>query len=228
MIDIATWDSDFFNLRVGIVHPGKFQLEKFQQEKNNFDLIYISEHSGNAKMISEIERLNIKSLDVKLIYSKHVTVQPMQENIMQYQLTYVNTKLHELSLESGIYSRFRNDPRMGYETFARMYTRWIERSVNREIADIIYIHGSHDAINGFVTVARNSDCCQIGLIAVDDTMRGKGVAQALIACCENYTTDQQLSYLKVATQLANKSACNLYTRCGFVIESSTNIYHYWN
>lgn len=228
MIETAIWDSDFFNLRVGIVHPGQFQMEKFLQQKNNFDLVYLVEHSANMDVITQIEKLNMKPVDVKIIYAKQVVTHAEQDNIVAYQLPYVNTKLHELALESGIYSRFKLDTRLGYKWFSRMYSRWIERSVNGEIANIVYIHGNHDNINGFVTLAIKNDCCQIGLIAVDATMRGKGVAQALISSCENFATQHQHAYLKVATQQANKSACNLYARCGFEIESCTNIYHYWN
>ena len=67
----------------------------------------------------------------------------------------------------------------------------------------------------------------IGLIAVSPLSQGKGYGQILNDACCNELSQLNIKILEVATQMDNAGACRFYEKCGFSVQSVTNIYHFW-
>jgi dTDP-4-amino-4,6-dideoxy-D-galactose acyltransferase len=137
-------------------------------------------------------------------------------------------KLISLTLQSGIYSRFKTDKNFPAEAYEKLYITWIKKSCDKSIAFRILIYGEMKNPSGFITLTGNDSEAQIGLIAVDEQHRGQGIGRKLIEAAINTAKNHNFTTLKVVTQGANQQACLLYEKCGFVIDSKINIYHYWN
>ena len=228
MIDFVKWDSDFFQLRIGKINPGNFDLEEFLLGKDSYDLIYISEKSDNLNRIDAIQSLNLEPIDIKLIYSKEILHVENVNDIHEYGVSIPSDKLIRLSLQAGIYSRFYIDQNFKIEQYNKLYSQWIESSVAKSLADFVFINGSEDSPNGFITLKLDKGFTQIGLIAVDDSQRGQGIGKKLIQKTEYVSKLKGYSIIKVVTQKGNASACKFYEYYGFGVEESINIYHYWN
>jgi ribosomal protein S18 acetylase RimI-like enzyme len=67
----------------------------------------------------------------------------------------------------------------------------------------------------------------IGLIAVDEAARGKGIGSVLLNWVFNYATLHGFKQVNVVTQAANTGALNFYEQHGFEIISRTFLYHVW-
>lgn len=135
-----------------------------------------------------------------------------------------------LSLASGQYSRFRVDRRFPRSAFETLYRLWIERSVRRELADVVLVARAadrHSALAGMITVAVAGQVGTIGLVAVAEAARGQGIGTRLIEAAHNEMRRRGAGTARVVTQLVNRPACGLYRRAGYRLAATERIYHFW-
>jgi len=136
-----------------------------------------------------------------------------------------------LSLAAGVYSRFHCDPRFPRDKFEELYRIWIERSVRRELADVVLV--ARDATEptsgllGMVTVSAAEAAGSIGLIAVAEMARGRGVGRRLIEAAHVWMRQCDAVEGRVVTQRANLPACRLYERAGYRLSTVEHYYHFW-
>lgn len=228
MVEELHWDSEFFGLSIGRIdistteewdalHSQEYEL------RGQFDLIYIF-----APCELLLNDGYVKLVDVKTIYSKSINSKALlSSEVDSYSDVTPNEDLCRLALISGGHSRFRLDNRFPAQSYERMYLRWIEQSVNRTMADAVFVHRSDEQIDGMITVKKDKMVAHVGLVAVDELVQGRGVGSKLLEATEAFLKDSDIQILKVATQWENKAACRLYEKNGFEVESKTNIYHWW-
>lgn len=229
MVGRLQWDSDFFGLRIGridIVSNERWQmlLQEASSLQMHYDLIYVF-----SEQELPTDSNKVRLVDTKTIYAKSIdssTIMPA--TVEHYQESLPNADLYRLALICGTYSRFRLDDKLPVDSYERMYRCWMERSVDGSMADLVLVHRTDDQTDGMITLKIHDDIAHIGLVAVDEGAQGKGIGTMLIkaveACLQTNTT---VRHLKVATQWANKPACHLYEKNGFIVEEKTNIYHWW-
>lgn len=227
IIKPLTWDSDFFRLRIGQLHLTDYSKELFESELKNFDLVYIYD-DYYSRDVSRIIEGAVK-VDEKITFTKIINKhkEPNSE-IKIYNRPIPTDQLKLLSVQSGIYSRFRLDTNFPKGYFEQLYHEWIYKSCTKEIAFAVLVHGDEAKPDGFITLSSKEDNAVIGLIAVDEGKRGLGIGKKLLYAAEYIAEKNNFTNLKVATQYANKEACHLYEKYGFDIESRIAIYHYWN
>ena len=222
------WDSDFFGLRIAkaVVASEDDIVALSRQEgelRNHFDLMYIFSESS-LEMPFEKARLVDKKAVFSLRDFKHSEVNPA---IMSWDSPIASDALISLSLVSGKYSRFKLDDSFPVGSYERLYTRWIEQSVNKAMATDVFYYMADDAPRGLVTLDFHDGQGVIGLVAVDEDYQHRGIGKALIEHVISYVYELQGGRLSVATQMDNEPACRLYSGCGFSLESVTKIWHWW-
>ena len=117
-----------------------------------------------------------------------------------------------------------------------MFDAWITNSVNRSMADEIFIaYDSTDVAYaeelGFVTVKKRGNTVNIGLLAVSEKARRRGIAYALLSramiwALEELGTDEGAT-VNVITQGNNMAACACYERFGFRKDILQEVFHVW-
>lgn len=138
--------------------------------------------------------------------------------------------LVRLALKAGEWSRFRVDPLFPQNLFESLYAHWIDRCARTEIADAVLVVMPPDALErtrGMVTIAVDGNVGSIGLLAVDESLRGRGWGRALVDCGHEHMQMRGCTSASVTTQLANGSACALYEGAGYALAQTQNIYHFW-
>lgn len=229
-IKALPWDSDFFNLNVGQVNlTDSKEISEFNDEylNSSFDLVYVTVTTEiiQKKIVDIFETAPIENkltyalaeYATSLIAAKHEIV----------EISQVTESLLQLTFESGSESRFYKDPKIGKANFEKLYTTWIEKSVNHELADHVFGVFISDQLAGFVTLSLKNNTSQIGLIAVSKEFRGQGVAKSLIEHCLLKALENGCMPMKIVTQAHNLAACNLYKSMGFVEISSVPLFHFW-
>lgn len=78
-----------------------------------------------------------------------------------------------------------------------------------------------------VTVGKKGDRADVGLIAVDASMRGKKLGAALVLAAQEWALKNGYGSAQVVTQGENLAACKLYEKCGYHVDKIENIYHFW-
>jgi GNAT superfamily N-acetyltransferase len=150
--------------------------------------------------------------------------------IGEYSNAVASPALVDLAKAAGAYSRFRVDPHIAPNEFASLYETWIERSTRREIADVVlvasYTRGLPDIL-GLVTLSVNGTTGLIGLLAVAEKARRRGIGRALLETAHCRMREKGAVRSRVETQLANRPACALYARAGYRPTAVEHIYHFW-
>lgn len=230
MILELEWDTRFFGFKIGKAETSTLTpdfIEKVKREKKEagFGLVYLFADQIDEKTKEFLQNHSITADDVKVIYHKKIISENNFLGDVEEYLGAVNSKLIELALESGHKSRFKKDARLNPK-FIQMYTTWITRSVNREIADtVLVIRGKNEDILGFVSIKRHAEVGVIGLIAVDSGSRGLGVGKKLMNAAENWAFLNHSNEIRVATQSDNEEACRFYLRNGYELFQTQYIFH---
>lgn len=195
-----------------------------QKQLQSYDLVYVFVDTPTKESSEYLLAKGAQLVDEKVIYEK-----PVPKGVNQY-LDLVDyhgkctRQLIQLSLASGHSSRFRVDNRLNHK-FEEFYTLWMKKSVDKVLADNVFVCQKNDKILGFVSIKIKEAIGQIGLIAVDEQQRGKGIGRALIAECDMLLMSKQITTHQVVTQKQNFGACALYEKRGFEIKEIQTIFH---
>jgi len=232
-IDYCTWDSGFFNKKIGKIEYDQSQEGDLIQllqtaREEGYQLIYVFGDEENFVPDAVLNQFNGRLVDRKCLYSRTINADDSCEsNAIEYQLTELTYDLESLALLSGTHSRFRLDKGFDKADFEQLYTIWMTRSLKKEISDKIFVVAESDKVMGMITMKINEDVGHIGLCAVSEAAQGKGYGGNLIKACVNELVSKKVYQLEVPTQMDNISACLFYEKCGFSIKSITNTYHFW-
>jgi dTDP-4-amino-4,6-dideoxy-D-galactose acyltransferase len=234
-IHYLNWDSEFFGYKVGLVRLGNMDELLLRRTVNDlreqdYRLAYVFADPSDVISNHSLKEFAGEPVDRKVTFFKELDNPGdyiSSDSVRPYPSTHVSHKLLSLALQSGIYSRFNVDGNFRNLEFERLYTRWIEKSVEKEIAKEVLVFYEDDDEKGFITLDHKKNEGSIGLIAVDEQVRGKSIGRKLISSSFSYFRDNNVSIVDVVTQLNNNGACEFYKALGFKIRNITNVYHLW-
>ena len=228
IVDFLEWDSSFFGLRIGkAIVSTQEELGELSCMRDSisemYDLIYIfTDNDSTAPIPGSI------LVDRKVVYSMEVAEPSSFDcHIIEYTDQFVSEDLLKLALASGEYSRYKLDKQFPLNSYERLYTRWIEQSVNHSIANEVFCYMLNGCPKGLITLKRDENYGDIGLVATDPECRGMGIGSAMLQHVKHYLFTRGGKKLNVATQYDNKAACHLYEKAGFSVSSCTNVWHWW-
>ncbi|MEO6719106.1 MAG: GNAT family N-acetyltransferase [Ferruginibacter sp.] len=227
MIEPLDWDTNFFGYAIGqsaISGDDKKSIVALLKEAGKFKLVYID---SDKEMIPAIDRFKFVSTKAKL--SKEVV---SMEDLGDLNLGEYDGgdpgQLKKLALQSGIYSRFKMDSHFINNEFEKLYLKWIANSIKKNVADAVIVYKDGKDYRAFLTLKYKKDVAEIGLIAVDEQSRGKGVGLALLSYVNNLAMKMGCKKIEVTTQFENQPAMKLYEKAGYKVLSKKYIYHLWN
>ncbi len=234
----AEWDTKCFGFPVGRVTSEATALSEglALAKQRRFRLVYWSSLPDVSVPNEVLGRYSGVLIDRKVTFGRALHPQDLDAQspcdfiVCEHPQGPASEALVNLALAAGVYSRFRLDPRFPRRTFEKLYRTWIERSARREIADaVLTIAPANERENvcGMATVTLQGIRGAIGLIAVDERMRGRGFASALLRAVHAHLVRRGCERVLVTTQLDNVAACRLYARAGYEIDTVQNVYHFW-
>ena len=234
-LQILEWDSSFFGYPVAKITASSITVEEItsltsEARAKKIRLVYLFTDPTDQISNQSANATGAKLVDSKITFQIPVdpsVVLTVDDHIEQIESGYPSKQLISLSIQSGLYSRYKIDPNFINNEFERMYLAWIENSVNKKIADHTFVYMEDGLELGFVTVKVRDSFGQIGLIAVDETSRGKSIGKKLVHAVIDLLVRQNIPELEVATQKNNADACNFYEKVGFKGMKEENIYHIW-
>lgn len=237
--EILSWDSEFFGFKVGRILAPRLTVVELENalialKKEGVTLLYWPSDPLDLQSQDAAQICNGFLADKKVTYlieSKNIILQSncCKSHLIvdEYTDELPTAELEDLAIQAGIYSRFKIDPRIPDNQFTDLYKLWILNSVNKKMADAVLVARSEDKIIGMVTVGKKGKRADIGLIAVDASMRGKNVGMALVSAAQDWALKNGFGFAQVVTQGENLAACRLYEKCGYHVDKIENIYHFW-
>lgn len=115
-------------------------------------------------------------------------------------------------------NRYTDDPLLR-NFCAQIHRAWILNSLNG-FADYNIGYFEQESLAGFGTLHFKEECAIIGLIATEQSYRGKGIGTHVVQGLIAYAIQNQKKILIVKTQATNVFALNLYGRNGFFLFGS--------
>jgi len=221
------WDTKEFGFSVGEIYADNTMpyptLTKLLNESSH-KLIYIK----STGIIPAFE--NNLFRDERIIYykpSEQKTAHIYPSNIVSRANIDDFESLRPLAIASGIYSRFKQDPLFPDKVFEHLYHKWLEQSLCSDFAkEVLIIRNNDGKPQGILTYNETGNTAKIGLIAVDNDIRGKGTGTLLMREFEN-DVSPHITGFEVTTQGINKRARSFYEHLGYTIRQQAYIYHYW-
>jgi dTDP-4-amino-4,6-dideoxy-D-galactose acyltransferase len=231
IVDKVALDSDLFRLNIGS-YKFRDTNEWNQEEVDKWDLLYISTDPGNDRTNEFLLSRNIFLADKKTTYRLDLSEEKGRKTntsrVHVYESSAIDQHVIDIGIQSSLYSRFMVDLRFPNEKAREMYRIWMRRSIDREIADEVFICKDHgDEVMGVITVSKNHQRVDIGILAVDQRYRGQQIGKELVQAVIDYSRNNGYSQVQVVTQGANIAACQFYESCGFKVNDVVNLYHYW-
>lgn len=221
------WDSEFFGLKIGRgTLTGPQDWKAWEAEAQRFDLVYVfAEGEGDDGELPPDASL----ADVKVIYRRSLdeAFPAPDASIGPYTDSRPDEDMYALAIHSGLFSRYKTDPRFPAGSFERMYRLWMEKSVSGELARVVLCCREGKRPIGMFTLQIKGDEAVIGLVAVHPSFAGRGIGRALMQAVLYYAREHHCTSISVATQEANAPACSFYRKMGFDLVSRTRIYHWW-
>ncbi len=225
------WDSDFFDFNIcriqGLIENNEdLRAVDLKMNEGKFKLAYYS--SAEELKIDDIDTLEITLVDKKTTFVKKINPElKSHPQISSYINDFPSSKVINLAIQSGVYSRFNVDKKIGRDKYEELYRLWIIKSVKREMADEVIVYNHNDDIAGYLTIGEKNNRADLGMGAVDSNYRGKGIGKILFENAEKWSFDQGYEEIQIVTQGDNIPACKLYEKLGYSVDSMEYFYHIW-
>lgn len=236
LFQILDWDSNFFGYKIAKANASNLKRDELKNLLSrlshlNVRLVYWfvnpKDEASNRTAKYNNGFLADDRITYKISLSNYHPEKVDYQHLKSYLHKPLNTKLLSLALQSGFYSRYKQDKKFVHNEFTKLYTKWLERSLNGEIAKEVIVYIDNEIEKGLVTLGVKDNYGSIGLLAVDKNFRGRSIGKQLINA--TLVRFKKLGYrdVKVTTQKKNKIACKFYEKLGFVEENVQNVYHFW-
>lgn len=217
--ELLPWDSEFFGFPIAKVEVESFAADFLEEMKtwcarNRIACLYVLGPANDA----------LEPVDLRVTYEWNVSASALSSLSIRLAEAEDIPVLEKIARINHRDSRFYADGRFDRVRCDELYVTWIRRSCEGW-ADAVWVAPHDDAPAGYITCHRNRG--SIGLVAVADHARGKGLGRALVESAKNYFRDAGLARIEVVTQGRNTAARALYETCGFELATVRYWYHLW-
>jgi dTDP-4-amino-4,6-dideoxy-D-galactose acyltransferase len=223
------WESNFFGKEIyyADVTCTENDLKKIEAQ------LFVSKVSANNyDDIDGLGNMQFKLAEGECTYVKTLSLSDeLHYKNAPCEIDEVNTssieKVTQLEkMVRGLYdnSRYR-EPWYSRKQKDDFYVEWIKNAINKSFDDICFANMVNSTVSGFVTLKKHKSVGRIGLIGVAPEFRGRGIARVLLSKAEEYCLSENLSQIRVATQLSNLEAIKLYNRTGYT-QDEINLWFY--
>lgn len=229
---LLEWDSAFFGRRIARLRPGPITSPEMENAlawcaANTIDCLYYLAPSDDAQTIELTERNKFHFVDARLTLERSLPAPDAAQHALARPCAPGDLPaLERIATVSHTDTRFFYDPHFPREQSEKLYAEWIKKSVSggEELALAAQVDG---AVAGYFTAHVTNGAGHIGLFAVADGFRGRGVGQALLQTGLAWFTRRGLALAEVVTQGRNTAAQRIYQRAGFITRSMELWHHKW-
>lgn len=231
MIHKLDWDSRFFGLNIATVTNPEILNEELRNfiQSNRIDFIQALCSIDEVFRIKNLECNSFHFADLKMTYK--VSLLNSKEAIPSsiYEIATMEDKQYICNIAE---SSFIDSRYYGYEHIFKsekvneMYSLWAGKSIEGQFDDYCLKIVKYNKPVGFITVKiKNSSTAVIGIFAVDDEFRGKGVGGQLMQSLFSFLMSLNINEVEVSTQGKNIPAQNFYIKHGFRVSNVESWYY---
>jgi len=232
---ILAWDSDFWGFPVGrldcsLLREGmeRCVLDWCRGEK--IRCLYFAADGSDAETLQRAHRAGYQFVDVRVDleydYPEVIVAANLSSLVCPVEKADLKT-LKAIARSAHHDTRFFKDLNFDRSKCAELYEKWIERDF--ESGHVLgFFPTNRSEAGGYVNLSNeNREIARIGLIAVEESQRGRGCGRMLLNAAMVLAADQGAKKIRVATQGTNVAALKLYEKAGFRVCDVKIWFHRW-
>lgn len=244
-IKYLSWDSDIFNKKIGLyeTHFGEYSdyynkklFDKIDEfcKAEGYNCIFAKVGTNNYKNMHVLESYGYKIMDtiVTLKNEKIYNSEIKMPGEYSYRILNEDDISEVVDIIDNLYSygRFFVDSNLDNEKVNELYKNWIINEIKNIDVDVLGIE-QDSKILGFIsckyknTYEIDEKQMLISLVGISKLSQGQGLGKILMKYALYNANIKKIKKVSVGTQIDNIKALNLYTSCGFKIESSISSFH---
>ena len=239
LCEFLEWDSSFFGLRIARAAGDILDAKRLAEmegwcERQRIDCLYFLARPEDSNTSHFAEVSGFRLVDVRVTLEWEALPRPPvptaveDEAGLRLARADDTAALQEAARRNHHDTRFYADERFPRHLCDLLYATWIARSLEG-YADAVWVAEEAGKPVGYITchLDRETATGRIGLMGVNDGMRGRGIGSLLVKGCAAWFREHGARIVKVTTQGRNLAAQRIYQRCGFVTASVGLWYHRW-
>lgn len=238
MIDYLTWDSQFFERRIGrLAHPpltpeGWYAVDQ-SARLQALDCVYLLLDIADTPAIVAAEAAGFNLVDVRYTLSReipvnHLPAPRLPAGASLRQATPADSiALQAIARQVHTDTRFFSDSHFDPARSAEMYAVWIASYLEEVQFVSVWLAELLGETVGYLTCRITGELGRIGLVGLAPQARGLGLGTALLAAGIDWFAQQGASQVEVVTQGRNLPAQRLYQRGGFHSARLQLWFHKW-
>lgn len=225
------WDTDFFGFRIARVTDGRLTCGGWDRiqawcTEERIRCLYLLARGDDPETARIAADHEFRFVDIRTEYRCRPEIRQSAAPGLRPAAAEDIPALAEIARRSHTDSRFYYDHHFPRERCDAFYSAWIENSC-QAYAKAVIVAEQDNKPAGYITCDWTQGTGRIGLFAVADWARGRGLGQALVGSALQLFYEHDVQTVKVVTQGRNIQSQRLYVRCGFVIDSVHIWYHRW-
>ena len=229
------WDSDFWGFPVGklegsLLREGDEDRVLEWCQTNEIRCLYFAAEGSDAETLQRAHGAGFQFVDVRVDLEcdapARCVAAPVELPVRR--LAESDLEVVKLIARTAHYdTRFFKDLNFGRLKCAMLYEKWIDRDF--EVGQMLGFFPDHLAeAGGYVTFSQeSSEIARIGLIAVEESLRGRGGGRILLDAAMSAAAESGAKKIRVATQGTNVAALKLYEKAGFRVCDVKIWFHRW-
>lgn len=214
---ILDWDTEFWGVRIGLASGPDADAWAIE---NRIAMMWLLVSADDPAQAQEAEERGWRFMDVRveLECAVNKVISPRAFDIREWNaddlpaLTALARRAHRIT-------RFYADPQLDNERCDDLYAQWILNSCNGWAQHVFVCEG------GYATVHADGDTGWMGLMAVPEENRGRGIGAALVERVSEWAYQLGLQRMTAATQGRNVQSIRLYLRNGYKYRRSGLWFH---
>lgn len=232
------WDSKHFQVAIGrvlkeSVNPSFLAEVDRWANREEIQCMYLLLNASDAPSVRAANESFWRFVDIRLTLSATIgppAVRATSDNNLAFRPANHADLLPLKTIAARAHrdSRFYSDGHFNEAACDDLFRKWIERSViDSNFARVVNVADNGQGIEGYVTCGVDGDIGHIGLIAVSEESRGRGVGASLLRSGLDWFHGEGIDKVQVVTQGANVRAARLYERAGFKVSNVELWFHKW-
>jgi dTDP-4-amino-4,6-dideoxy-D-galactose acyltransferase len=200
--------------------------------ESGIDCVYILVDVADTESIAAVQGKGAYLADVRVTFTREIGAPESQipnpeSRVRPATLTDIPA-LKRIASCSHRETRFYADRHFAVEQCNRLYELWIEKSCQAYADAVLVVDDDAGEAAGYVTCHRDGEATgHIGLFAVREDVRGRGVGRQLLDAALRWFSTNGVTSMTVATQLRNMAALQFYGRAGLLVASAGIWFHLW-
>jgi|HubBroStandDraft_1064217.scaffolds.fasta_scaffold00236_4 dTDP-4-amino-4,6-dideoxy-D-galactose acyltransferase len=232
MCEYLDWDSRFFGLRIARLNESRLTsasvtCARSWCRENQIDCLYFLADSDCAETAALARANAFQLVDIRLTMERRLDSAFGPVSVVRPFQPADAARLRAIARVSHRDSRFYYDAQFARPRCDALYEAWIERSF-AGWADAVLVAEWDGAPAGYISChLAPSGVGSIGLFAVAQEHRRRGLGRQLVAAALGYFGQNGMNQATIVTQGRNVASQRIYQGCGFLTQSVQLWYHCW-